>query len=285
MRISRWILAASLLLGGSVVALEDDFAASSLDTVAWYARLPLDGARVLSGRVEADALDGKAARLIYPADQPVWGPRYATQLMARAPSHYGSYESRLRSARSAVGEGVISGFFTWASDGTDQDGDGLIDNHEIDFEFSNVERGVLYLSVWTAYDDSDGSERFRRTARRIDLRRGRVWGTPAGGEGDWDLVRLDDLDFADATYDHGARFYTYGFDWAEDSVHFWVDLEDGAGPRTLWTHTGVPDVDIPSLPSPIFLNVWHNPVNWWTRADAPPPSRNAILRADYVSAP
>ncbi|MCB9492636.1 MAG: glycoside hydrolase family 16 protein [Dehalococcoidia bacterium] len=286
----RALVASALLTSiaaSPALALDDDFASNAINTAVWLKRLPLTGSKALSGRDDELGLDGEVARLVYPANGPTWqwGPRYATQISSRATALYGAYEARMRSGRAARLDGVISALFTYANDGGDWDGDGLIDNHEIDIELSNTERSVLYLTVWTEYDDSTGVERFHRIARRIDLATGEVWGTPVGGESDWDLVAYPSLPFADASFDHGAQYYTYGFDWEETSVAFWIDLEDGEGPRALWTLNGNPGDEIPSLPSPLFLNVWHNPVNWWTRATAPPATRNAVFRIDYVHGP
>ncbi len=139
--------------------------------------------------------------------------------------------------------------------------------------------------MWTDYEYVDDEEHFRRVGARINLRNGRVWATPEGGEDAWDLVRTDDLPFSDSSFNHGRYYYTYGFDWAEESVVFWIDLEDGAGPREIFEVTGAPGDRIPSLPSQTFTNVWHNPVNWWTRADAPSPTRNAVMRIDWLTAP
>lgn len=291
---ARW--KAALAVGGIVMgtlaisapahALDDDFTATSWDTQTWRTRTPLPRAVARTGAADAAADDGAACELVYPRNRPdsEWGPRYATQISSVEAELYGDYTARLQSARGRNDrEGVISAFFTYFNDETDHDGDGIIDNHEIDFELSNTERSVLYLSVWTDYQYLSNTESFHRVGARVDLATGSIRATPPGGEGGWDAIEVGPLPFTVPDFDHSAQYYTYGFEWRADRVTFWIDLEDGAGPRELWEVTGNPGDRIPNIASPTFFNVWHNPVNWFTRADAPAPTRNAVMRVDWVS--
>ena len=117
------------------------------------------------------------------------------------------------------------------------------------------------------------------------MRNGMIYATPDGGEGGWDLEEREPLSFTVPNFDSTKYFYTYGFDWSESAITFWVDVEDGAGRRDIWTIEGEPGQDIPSLPTESFANIWYQPVNWWTREPAPSPSRSAVLRVDRIDSP
>ena len=184
---------------------------------------------------------------------------------------FGTYSARMLAGKGLPGEGLISAYFTYANDEVDWDGGGIIDNHEIDIELSSLERHVIYVSAWTEYQYVDDVESFHRIAARIDMHTGETTGTPEGGEGGWDLVPVGTLPFTVPNFDSTKFYYTYGFDWQEDYVTFWIDVEDGEGRRDLWTITGEPGQDIPSLPTESFANIWYQPVNWWTREPADPP--------------
>lgn len=276
---------AAFCFAAPAFALDDDFAATSWDTSVWRTRTPLPGSAVTTGAPAAAARDGREAQLTYPRDRPAseWGPRYASQIMSVQARLYGDYQARLSSGRAGTGEGVISAFFTYFNDGGDWDGDGIVDNHEIDIELPNSDRSAIFLSVYTDYQYSGNTETFHRNGARVNLATGEVWATAPGGEGGWDLLPAPPLPFSVPGFDHTARLYTYGFEWREDRVTFWIDLEDGAGRRQLWEVRGSALDHIPSLPTPTFFNTWHNPVDWWSRANAPPPSVDAVMHVDYVT--
>jgi hypothetical protein len=276
---------AAVLLCHPGFALTDDFA-TPLSTDWAAPRTPLSGASVTASVADPAALDGEALELVYPGrtDRSYSGPGWATELHTAATRGYGVYEARLRPAR-APGAGVVSAFFTYFNDGLDHDGDGLVDNHEIDFEFVAAEPSVIYLTVWIAYQaDADG-EVFRNTTRKVNLRTGRMWQTPPGGEGSYDLVQIAPLGWRARRFFAARAYRTYRFDWEPTEVTFSIDLEDGGGFRTLWALTGAPNVVIPSRPAPCFINLWHNASDWRTGRPARPPRWPARFRIDRVDIP
>ncbi|MFM7142806.1 MAG: glycoside hydrolase family 16 protein, partial [Alphaproteobacteria bacterium] len=231
------------------------------------------------------ATDGSTAHLVFPSrtDPAHGGPAWATEIHTAASRGYGTFEARLRTPRASRRTGLVSGFFTYFNDGTDHDLDGIVDNHEIDFEFLASEPSAIYLTVWTEYEDGGGGEVFRKTTRKIDLATGRSWETPVGGEAAYDLVEVAPLPWTAKRYRSSNAFAKYRFAWSAGAVEFAIDLEDGAGWRTLWTLAGTPNVTIPSIPAPLFFNAWHNRVHWDTGIDARVPSGKAILRIDTAA--
>ena len=63
---------------------------------------------------------------------------------------------------------------------------------------------------------------FHRNSARIDITTGEVFATVPGNEGNWDLVQVESLPFTVPGFDHSASFYTYGFEWSESKVSFYL---------------------------------------------------------------
>ncbi len=275
----------TVLVCGPAIALEDDFA-TPLSTEWAAPSTPLVGASITSALPDAAALDGFALELVYPGPTAAsyTGPAWATQLRSATARGYGTYSARLRVA-AAPGRGLISAFFTYFNDGVDHDGDGLVDNHEIDYEFPAAEPAAIYMTVWTAYQLDTGGEKFRKFTRKVNLRTGRVWQTPPGGEGTYDLVEIAPLGWKVRGFMTTRAYRTYRFDWQPTEVTFEIDLEDGQGFRPLWDLTGAPNTVIPTHTAPCYLNLFHNATNWKTGRRAAPPLRPAHYRIDHISVP
>ena len=266
----------------------DEFAPNLFDSAVWQTRLPLSRSAVTTGVYIPEANDEYGATLLYPANRPEteWGPGYSTQIKSTEMNLYGNYEARLKSGRANAGEGVISAFFIYFNDEVDYDGDGIHDNHEIDFELLNSDRSSIWCSVYTDYQNLNDVCTFHRNSARINIATGEVWATIPGNEGNWDLVQVDSLDWSVPGFDHSASFYTYGFEWSESKVAFWIDLEDGIGRRQLFEvlsdGSGGPNDHIPNMPAATFFNLWHTHVDWFSRANAPPMSVDTVMEIDYV---
>jgi hypothetical protein len=223
------------------------------------------GATPVASVAVPGAEDGRALRLQLQA-RPASGPRQGVTMASRNPAYrYGTYGSRLRSAdcRGQNRPGVVTGTFVYAMDHSDANGNGLDDNDEIDIEFLCAQPEVIYLTLWTDYDEATDTP--RSITRAINLRTGKVLSTcyrlswtsacprPLPGENSPTTVT------AIPGYNSATRFRTYTFDWQADRVAF--HATDDAGRRILlWDYRG-PRARIPQRPATFMQNVWHTR-NW-----------------------
>lgn len=279
---------ALLIFGPSTAqALEDTFS-QALDPAVWVSQTSLRGAKITCPVSDSLGKDGKVLELVYPGGSSArrTGPGWSTEVELTERTGYGAYQARLKPASSRSTEGVVSAFFTYYNDGIDYDGDGIGDNSEIDFEFLGAEPSIVYITVWTDYEVIDGVERFYHTARKVDISTGKVWQTAPGFEGEYGhLEPTTPLDWSQPGFVGSSAYRTYGFDWSETQVRFWMDLEDGAGPRELWRFQGLPGQEIPAIEAYPMINLWHNEYAWDTGQPARPPASAVNLRVDAVKLP
>jgi len=123
--------------------------------------------------------------LLYPKNRPddEWGPNpYSTQIKRLDNVVlYGDLEARFITGRAASeDEGAVNAFFLFYFDGIDYDGDGMHDNHEIDFELLNSDRTAIHRSVYTDFYCDPNIELFHRVTARVDFNAAEVatgvWG-------------------------------------------------------------------------------------------------------------
>ncbi len=277
-------LALPVMLPAAAFALDDDFSAP-LSATWSEPRTEEPGSSVSAPVADEDAVDGSVLGLVFPGETAPEdsGPAFATEIETAAPAGYGTYEARLRTPKASHATGLVSAFFTYFNDGTDHDLDGIIDNHEIDIELLAAEPSAIYMSVWTEYQYEGGVETFRKTTRKVDLRSGRVWETPPGGEGSYDLVEVAPLAWSARRFRAWRAFATYRFAWSAGAVEYSIDLGDGTGFRTLWTLSGAADETIPSIAAPLLFNLWHNAYHWNSGKESRVPRRDAAFHIDRVS--
>ena len=257
---------------------------------------------VYTGVQNPVAHDDRVATLSYPAGRPEGenGPGYSTLMLSDTELLlYGNWESRLRTPDAGPAEGVVSAFYTYFNDGTDHDGDGLIDNHEIDFELLNTDRGAVWCTVYTQKNGCEGVDgefdnqctEMDRVSARVDLRTGEILATEPGvDQGTWNLSEQQGLQTSAPgfqpipNFDHASAFYTYGIEWREHRVTWWIEGPGIEGRLRLWevhserygTHA------IPSMPSKTMFNLWRTNRDWITQQSATNLSQNIIMEIDYV---
>jgi hypothetical protein len=230
--------------------------------------------------------DGRALALTLPG-RPAAGPGGGTEVASvRSDYRYGTYATRLRAAScpGQPGAGVVTGAFTYSPEHGDGNGNGLADNDEIDIEFHCARPDVVWLTLWTDYDEARGA--VRKVSRVVDLRTGTVLSTcastildgaclpPGAGEGEPPVVR------AVPGFDATAAFRTYGFEWRPDRVTFFTVA---GGRRTvLWDYRG-PRARIPGNPSAFRQNVWFSPT--WDPAAPDQPAAATTAYVDSTTLP
>jgi hypothetical protein len=209
--------------------------------------------------------DGRALRLNLPA-RPSPGPRQGVTVASLYPSYrYGTYGSRMRSAdcRGQDRPGVVTGTFVYSMDHTDANRNGLADNDEIDIEFLCAQPEVIWMTLWTDYDEARDLP--RKISRAVNLRTGKVlttcysttWTSPCTallpGENTPATVA------AVPAFNSATTFRSYTFDWQPNRVTFQT-IDDLGRKIVLWDYRG-PTSRIPQKPATFMQNIWHTR-NW-----------------------
>jgi beta-glucanase (GH16 family) len=246
-------------------------------TSSVFAFLQQGGSTITSNVADAAASDGKIVQLVLPAF-PGAGPNAAPNLQSTDVFTYGTYEARLKTAdcTSQPSSGVITGFFNYLNDGTDQDGNGVTDNIEIDFEWLCAEPQVMWMTMWTDFRESPLA--MKRVYRELDLSTGQIrrtcysegYGTctqdltGSGSEGGPSSITPI------SGYNSAANYYTYGFTWLSNRVTWYIMHPTTGAKIILWDYQG-PTARIAHRPARYMFNVWHTN-NW------PPPSMPGAIQ-------
>lgn len=230
------------------------------------------------------ATDGKALKLQLDA-RPEPGPRQGVEIASnRDDFRYGTFTTRMRTANCAGQDrpGVVSGSFLYSDDHSDADGNGLPDNDEIDVEVLCGQPEVVYLSLWTDYDEL--TDMPRQITRAVDVRTGAVLRTCYLS--DWTkpcepLLTGENLPTATkpvAGFNSATQFRSYQVNWQPDRVRF--SVTGARGKRILlWDYQG-PASRIPQAPSSFRQNVWHTPT--WDPINAPAHNQPTASVAAYI---
>jgi hypothetical protein len=186
------------------------------------------------------------------------------------------YRARVRQAACAASEDVVNGNFTYFNDGQDHDGDGLVDNSEIDIEILCGTPSVISLTIWSQYSDDNGH--FRKWTRAVDLGTGAVLESTAADS--YELASKGiDPELAHPSFRGADQYYEMGFEWHADRIRYFIVL-DGAE-ITLWNFTN--PALIPKLPGRWLMNVWHPDVHWFgSGGSAGYPAHDATMRIDWA---
>jgi hypothetical protein len=233
-----------------------------------------NGGSVAFGVASTGAGDNNVTELVFKGD-PNLGPSdkltpdYATEVGTNDGTfHYGTYRTRVQLARCGPSEELVNGIFTYFNDGKDHDGDGMIDNSEIDIEILCSDPSIISLTIWT----ESGASGSRNAARVIHTKTGAYEDTLNDRTS---LGSGTNPDFKQTFPDPNA-FYEMGFEWHATSIRYFMVFGDKE--VTLWTYTD--PAYIPTLPASFLFNVWHSD-NWWTGGTADYPAADAILRVDW----
>jgi hypothetical protein len=257
-------LVSAILMMGAAIAL-----AAAAFTEHWTAAtspsftfLP-GGGTIASNVADTGALDGRVVRLTAPAGLAA-GPPTGPNIRSNVLYDYGTYEARLKTAdcSSQPNTSLISGFFTYFNDGTDQNGNGIADNSEIDFEWLCAEPNVIWISMWTDYQDSP--EAFRRVYRIVDLASGTIRETCYSTT--WSCTQPLTGSATEAQpatipalpgYNSATAYYTYGFTWLADRLTWYVVHPTSGQRLILWDYRG-PAARFTRRPAYFYLNLWHS---------------------------
>lgn len=236
--------------------------------------------------VELDGLasDGSTLALRAPGDENLNGAAYAgpgahaAEAVVGAPMGFGRYEFKVRFAACQSDEEMVNGLFTFMNDGTDEDGDGLDDNSEIDIELLCGESKYLSLSVWTDYDNA--TDAFRKSTRVINMRTGTVRDTAHGASTYGGLSVVGTMPaVVQSDFPNPSKYYHIGFTWTPTAVTYFMMVNGIEVP--LWTLAG--EEFVPQRPADLRLNLWHSKDHWMTTPSAADyPASDATMRVDWV---
>lgn len=232
------------------------------------------------GAPDTAAHDKNAVAMLWKAGEDVVGPGgKATEIDTTADVGFGEYRFRVRLATCQPNEELVNGHFIYQNDGVDHDGDGVIDNDEIDIEILCAQPGFFNLTSWTGYTDD---AHMRKMSRTIDLDTGTIY---VGLKDNYDYDYADPLNgtkdpaLAHPGWYDPAAYYEMGWDWQPDHVRWFVVL--GGKEITLWTLTDA--TRVPQHPAKMLFNLWHPGGHWNTDGALVPTTNDATLSIDWFS--
>lgn len=215
---------------GYTLAFDDEFNGSTVDTARWNFRTDQ---KAKSAQLARNVSEGGGVLSIALKKEQYGNYAYtAGGVVSRQPFRYGYYETR---ARTPVGAGWHTSFWAMAGDGSDTYTPKRrteIDQFEINSSApKNISQGVI---AWKP--DGSSTSIGRRTAQ--------------------------------PGFDTSAGWHTYGFDWTEDRVAFYVD-------GTLTNTATYP----PSADTHDYLDIWLTSIGYETVDETKLP---ATAQFDYV---
>jgi hypothetical protein len=250
----------------------------------WSAETGILGATTSIGQANARARDGYWAELRFPghpeysAPQQV-GAELVTQLATSERFHFGTYRTRLAFGACAPSEETVMAFLGFFNDGEDHDGNGIVDDLEIDVQVACGAPRYVYLTVFTDYEESAQATRFRKLTRVVDFTSGDTFDTNAPDSDQYGPAVQDPRLLAPELVTPGT-LYELGFEWHPDSIRFFL-VRDGAE-QDLWTLRGAEHV--PQRPVQIMYNLWHPATHWFpAEGSADFPADDVVMHVDWLS--
>jgi len=267
--------------GGAAAGFVEEFAQPS---DLWQPQTELTGATTSVGEAGPSARDGYLAELRLPGHPEYTatsqvGAGYATQLATLERFHFGTYRTRMSFGACAANEEAVLAFLGYFNDGQDHDGDGIVDDLELNVQVTCSNLSRLYLTVFTDYEESPQGTLFRKLSRVVDFATGDSFETLATDSDEYGPTGNDPhlLQTEMLTVD---ALYELGFEWHTDSIRFFA-LIDGVE-RDLWTLTGAQRV--PQQPVQILYNLWHPSTHWFpSEGPADFPAQDVPMRVDWAS--
>jgi hypothetical protein len=236
------------------------------------------------GVADPGAGDGKVAELRFPgmpgltaADRV--GPFFATEIPSTTLLHFGTYRTGLSVPSCPADQDVVNAMFVFFNDGSDANHNGIVDNDEIDVQFLCSAPSIMYLTVWTDYEENDAGipQRFIRLRRIVDFATGDVYDSVSDASDGYTKTATEPM-FARPGFPAASTFYEMGFDWRADSVRFFIVL--GGAELTLWTLADA--AHVPQRAASIMYNMWHPSEHWHPRSGpALYPAQDVTLHVDW----
>jgi hypothetical protein len=248
---------------------------------AWFSRAAAGGVAAI-GTDAAGAGDGKVARLRFagmagqgPSDRS--SPAFASEIGTEQFFGPGELRARVRLGRCASNEDLVNGIFTYANDGSDQNGNGLADNSEIDIEILCGAPTWILMTSWVDYDTRNG-ERFKRWSRAVNVATGQIMESPTDDAFGLEVIGTDPA-LVFPGFPAADAFYEMGFSWSADAVR-WFIVIDGVE-HELWTLRERQYIS--TRPVQLLFNLWHPPTHWFAPGGpAAHPLQDSTMEVDWV---
>ncbi len=248
---------------------------TTADKSRFYSRAD-NGGSVSFGAANPSAADNAVAELVFkgnaalgPGDKLT--PDFATEIGTNQTFGYGTFRARVQLAQCASSEELVNGVFTYFNDGKDHDGDGLIDNSEIDIEILCSDPSIVSLTIWSEYTSDTAKQGVSRVIHtKTGAYQDTLNDTTSLGSGTSPAFKL-------AGFPDPSSFYEMGFEWHATSLRYFIVV--GGNEITLWTYTDAKY--IPSLPAAFLFNVWHSDDWWNNQGTADYPANDATMRVDW----
>ncbi len=230
-------------------------------------------------------VDGKALKLTLPAN-PEAGPMGGVGFESTKAYRFGTFGSRMKTAdcsKQSGTPGVITAAFTYSRDHADTNGNGLPDNNEIDFEFLCSQPDLVWMTIWTDYDEIRDTP--RAITRVVNVRTGQVLKNCyiKSWVSDCEVLQPGENVPARTTpipgFDATKQFRTYKFDWSSNRIVFYT-FDNQNRKVVLWDYRGPKD-RIPQSPSLYMQNVWHS-ANWSPFGSSVRPSRPSVANTALI---
>ena len=216
---------------------------------------------------------------IDPADSA--GAGRGPEIISKGFTHFGTYSARLKVPdvrKVQPNTGAVVGYFTYYMDS-------IAGLSEIDFEWLVADPTIIYVGTWTGEQG-----KLKRIGRIINLAKGIIYNTsyreghqgtniPLTGE-----QNKPETVPALTGYDASARFYTYGFDWYNNRITWWIINPVNNIKQILWDYQGSM-TGIPQHASLYRINFWHTN-NWAVEtnpASLEKPAQPYELEVDSIS--
>jgi beta-glucanase (GH16 family) len=179
------------------------------------------------------------------------------EIISKNFTHFGTYATRLKVPEVKTIQpniGAVVGYFTYHVDS-------LLGLSEIDMEWLIADPTVIYVGTWTG-----PTGELKRIGRTINMAKGIIYNTSYREGHTGERTPLTGMQNQPETitaipdYDASANFYTYGFDWYEDRIRWWMIHPTSGEKIVLWDYQGSKR-GIPQHHSLYRMNFWHTN-NW-----------------------
>jgi len=229
--------------------------------------------------------DGKVALLTFPGDPSQSDPSHigsdaAIGIESKQLFRYGTFRANVLWTFCSPTEELVSSASLYFTDGSDGNGNGLPDLHELDFQVLCGNPSFIVLSAWSDYrKDAQGRETFLKRSHAVDTATGDIYDSADAASTTFVKTGYA-AELLHPAFANFGTFVEIGIAWQADHVRFFAIL-DGRE-ITLWNLTDA--AYVPQVPLGMIFNIWHPPTHWLPeQTPAEIPSQSRPFAIDWVA--